>query len=93
MEFDANIQKVMMGINALSCMVDSDCGLASLGGNCRSDCGTAVNTRSLMELQLFVKQFSSAYCTSCVTGGGGCAPQSVSCVNGQCTSVIPLIGR
>jgi hypothetical protein len=90
-DFDANIKKLMLGTNAVACMVDNDCAIAPLGGNCRSDCGAAVNASWVMLLSFEIQQFSAAYCTGCATTGGGCTPVSARCVNGRCTpTALPL---
>ena len=89
--FAAYLQKQIVGLDARSCMVDGDCTTLPMVDACRSGCGTAVNTKSIMSIYAAVQQFASTYCTGCAPTPGTCGTGHPSCVNGQCTStVLPL---
>ncbi len=90
MGFATFLDKQITSLDARSCSVDADCTIMALDTNCQSDCGTILNTKSVMAIYSAARQFASMNCTGCVIAGGGCNATLPRCVNGQCAGILAL---
>ena len=86
--FDAYLSGQIAMIGALDCAAVTDCTTAQLGSQCRFDCGTAINTKSVDTLLKLTSGYASQYCGSCPLSDIGClGSPKVDCLSGQCTLV------
>jgi hypothetical protein len=86
------VQKEILSLDALSCMIDPECTVITLVNSCELNCGRAVNVRSSSSLYNAAQQFANANCTDCPPTGGPTCPAAfvTKCVSGQCQLVLTL---
>jgi hypothetical protein len=86
---DGLINDYIKQYNGLSCQTSADCTLASLGGACRLDCGTALNTTAAPIIEKAVTAYSNTYCLSCPQTNLACPPvfTSAQCQSGVCVKL------
>jgi hypothetical protein len=73
-------------LDALSCTVNEDCTVVSLGSLCRLDCGTAVNVSSAETLGAELNGYGAENCASCPQSGAMCPAVILTavCTDGVC---------
>jgi hypothetical protein len=83
---DSLLKNDFAKLDALACQSSTDCTIASLGGSCRLDCGTAVNTKAAPLIEEDVKSYSVANCLGCPQSNIACPPvfTSAVCQSGTC---------
>jgi hypothetical protein len=86
------VQKEILSLDALSCMIDSECTVVTLVNSCELNCGRAVNVNASATLYDAAQKFAILSCSGCPPTAGGTCPGAfiTKCVNGQCQLVLTL---